>query len=102
MASKKNLEFPVFRITLGILFIFICSSASLPAQSTSHGSNSSGGWPAASSDQSFPVKGISENGRSVPAPQARNEKDPTSQFLVGDVIVEQGSLKDYFSRQNNR
>lgn len=102
MARKNNTGFAILRITLGALFVFIFSSASLAAQSTSHGNNNSGGWPAASSEQNFPVKGIPENSRSVPTPQDRNEKDPTSQFLVGDVIVEQGSLKDYFSRRNNR
>jgi|GEM_PF-4875538 len=84
-----------------VLFLTF-SSASLSAQSTSHGNSTHGGWPAASSELDFPVKGISENDRPGQTTQARHEKDPTSQFLVGDVIVEQGSLKDYFSRRNNR
>lgn len=102
MAKKKNRNFAVLTIILGAFFILILSSASLPAQNTSQGNTASRGWPAASSEQNFPVKGISENSQSIPTPQARNENDPTSQFLVGDVIVEQGSLKDYFSRRNNR
>lgn len=102
MAPKRNLELSVLRIALGILSIFIFCSASLSAQSTSHGNSTQAGWHPASSEVDFPVKGISENGSAARPPQAGNEKDPTAQFLVGDVIIEQGSLKDYFSRQNNR
>lgn len=102
MISKRNFKIPVLIIGLGMMLVSFFFPQRLSAQNASSGGQAAAGWSSAGSESDFPVKPIPQSSGSAAVQEAPEEKDPTAQFLVGEVLVEQGSLENYFSRRNNR
>ncbi len=86
---------------LGVLLL--AGPHSSLAQSPLSTSGHQTGSPAASSETAAPVKPLSsENLQGENTVQNKAPQDETVRFLMGDVLVEEGSLQHYLSRQTSR